>query len=88
MLCVQHKFKRKPVFEYVQDNVAYQSDLRQQMEFQRRLKETEAKHTRRELELQNEAEALHQMRVQEALARPHPDKVHPKRMLIAGQGLL
>ena len=58
------------------------------MEFQKYLKDFDAKQTKRELELQNEAETLYQMRVHEALARPHPDKIHPKRLLVAGEGLL
>ena len=36
--------------------------------------------------MQKEAEALHQLRVKEALARPQPDKIHPKRMILTGQG--
>ena len=73
---------------FLQDNATYQSDLLQQMEFQKTLREFEAEQTKRELELHKEAEALHQARVSEALARPHPDKSHPKRLLLAGQGLL
>lgn len=72
----------------IQDNASYQSDLLQQIEFQKHLKEFEAGEEQRELQLQKEAETLYQMRVQEALARPHPDKIHPKRLLVAGQGLL
>ena len=73
---------------FFQDAATYQSDLLKQMEFQKTLREFEAQQTRRELELQKEAETLHQARVSEALARPHPDKIHPKRLLISGQGLL
>ena len=79
----------KKIFQIIfQDNATYQSDLLQQMEFQKTLREFEAQQTRRELELQKEAETLHQARVSEALARPHPDKIHPKRLLLAGQGVL
>ena len=73
---------------FFQDATTYQRDLLQQMEFQTTLREFEAQQTRRELELQKEAETLHQARVSEALARPHPDKIHPKRLLLSGQGLL
>ena len=71
-----------------QDNASYQSDLLQQIEFQKQLKEFETEEVKRELELQKEAETLHQLRVQEALARPHQDKIHPKRLLVTGQGVL
>ena len=71
----------------LKDNVTYRSDLLQQMEFQKCLKEFESAQTQRDLELRRDAETLHQRRVSEALARPHPDKVHPKRLRIAGQGL-
>ena len=76
------------ILVFLQDHKTYQNDLRQQMDFQKQLKEFEAAQTRRELELHKEAEILHQMRVQEALAKPHQDKIHPKRLLVAGQGLL
>lgn len=72
----------------MQDNITHQSHLRHQMDFQKRLKEFEGEQTRRELELQREAEELHQMRVKEALSKPHQDKIHPKRLLVAGQGLV
>lgn len=62
-------------------NLVYQNNLLQQMDYQQKLKELEVVQSHRELELCKEAELAYQQRVQRALERPHPDKIHPRRLL-------
>ena len=64
-----------------QSNLVYQNNLLQQMDYQQKLKELEVVQSHRELELCKEAELAYQQRVQRALERPHPDKIHPRRLL-------
>ncbi len=65
----------------LQGNLSNQDDLLKQMQYQERVKRLGREQTRRELALIREEESLYQQRVQGALTRPHPDNVHPRRLL-------
>ena len=51
------------------------------MEYQQRMRELAAEQVKKEIEINKEEERLYQLRLQQAKTRPHPDKVHPKRLL-------
>ncbi|XP_064390856.1 cilia- and flagella-associated protein 53-like [Halichondria panicea] len=65
----------------------YQRHLQQQMGYTRAVKKLEEEQTQREITIGREEELLYKRRVQNALARPDPDKTHPKRFLLTGQQL-
>ncbi len=66
----------------------YQSHLQQQMGYTQAVKKLEVEQTLREIAIGREEELLYKRRVQNALAKPDPDKIHPKRFLLTGQQLL
>lgn len=57
------------------------------MDYLKTMKQLEEEQTHREIAMCKEAETVYQKRVQAALARPNPDKIHPKRLLLSGKQL-
>ncbi|XP_065910618.1 cilia- and flagella-associated protein 53-like [Dysidea avara] len=64
--------------------VQHQSDLLQQMEHQKHLKNQEKQRERNEFEDTKATEKDYQRKLHDALFRQYPDKVHPKRLLSSG----
>ena len=69
----------------LQANLAYQDHLLQQVDYLQTTRQLEKEQIRREIAMCKEAEKVYKQRVQDALARPNPDKIHPKRLLVTGQ---
>ena len=80
-ICTNVHLKNKQCSFPLQENLSYQDDLLKQMDYQQKVKEVDVQQNKKELELNKEAERLYQQRVQAAISRPHPDKVHPRRLL-------
>ena len=57
----------------------------QQVNYLQTTRQLEKEQIQREIAMCKEAEKVYKQRVQDALARPNPDKVHPKRLLVTGQ---
>ncbi len=74
-------------FFLLQVKLDYQRHLQQQMGYTRAAKKLEEEQTQREITIGREEKLLYKRRVQNALARPDPDKTHPKRFLLTGQQL-
>lgn len=67
----------------LQNNLRYQSDLRDQIVYQQQRVSQEAAQTSRELSMAAREEALYQERLKAALSQPLMDKIHPRRLMAA-----
>ena len=61
-------------------NLVYQTDLQKQIDYRESLKEREKEDRAREEMMAEEAEKLHQQRVEHALMNPDLTKTHPQRL--------
>ena len=66
----------------IKNNLSYQADLLEQIQFKEGLKVKEKEERIREELMAREAERLHQQRVENALLKPDITKTHPQRLLL------
>ncbi len=71
---------------FVQACLEYQKHLEQQLQYTQAVKRLEEEEIQRELAIGKQEEALYKQRVQNALANPNQDKLHPKRSLLVVTG--
>lgn len=64
-------------------NKQYQSDLIQQIEFKDMVQSKERENSIKEILMAEEAERLHQQRVEHAIMNPDINKIHPQRLILA-----